>query len=149
MGNVIYHAGPQNEEKQKLDMLVNQTDRVLYRIKSTFPFDFFPDELVIDISKISLISRIFILSHQIRITNIANILDSTIITGPIFATLQIAERVPNQPPIIIHYLIKKHALKANQLIQGLQIASQSQIDLTKIPDKELIIYIENIGKTKI
>src|SRR5687768_6675998 len=44
-----------NTQEGRLDEVVAGTGRVLFQAKSIFPFDFFPDELVVDENKISFI----------------------------------------------------------------------------------------------
>src|SRR5690348_14171043 len=120
---------PEKKEKEKLQSLIDKPQKPLLVISTVFPFDFFPDTLVIETIKVHLISRHFFASEQIHSFLVKGIADVFVETGPIFATLNILLQMvtrENQQTQIKN-LWKHDAVKARDIIQGLIIASRENI----------------------
>lgn len=60
-------VAPSENDRQlkKLNNLINNSHRILYEAASVFPFDFFPDRIVIDENKINIIHGVFFYSNKI------------------------------------------------------------------------------------
>lgn len=135
-------------DKQKFDNLVNRSQQTLYEIKSVFPFDFFPNTLTIDIDKITVKFKQFFSSVEIRSINISNISQVYVDSGPLFATMYVADQVivDESSRMRIPYLKKDEAMKARRIIQGLIIAKKSEIDLNNINDEDMLEKVEELGR---
>src|SRR5258708_7965897 len=77
------------EQSANFEKLIKKSDRVLLKIKSVFPFEFFPDSIVIDESKVSIIHRIFFWTAAIQSIPIQHVQDVEVDTSILFATLKI------------------------------------------------------------
>lgn len=131
----------------KFDSLVRGCRRMLFRISAIFPFDLFPDEIIIDECKVSVVFREFFFSDDIHSINIEQIRDVDVETGPFFAKLQIVPDGYPSKPLIVRYLSKKQAYRARSIIQGLMVAKRNNIDLGKIDEPDLAGKLESLGRT--
>lgn len=136
------------KSNQKLDELVNSTGQVLYRLKAVFPFDFFPTEIIIDKNKVNLIFNEFFFSKHIHSVMVTDVTDVMVETNLFFATLKIIDKFFNANSIDVGYLNKDEAMMARRIIQGLVVAQQQQIDLSKVQGDDLVKKIEQLGKER-
>lgn len=139
------------EQSEKFEKLIQKSDRVLLRIKSVFPFELFPDTIVIDESKVNIIHRIFFWTAAIQSIPIAHIQDIEVDTSVLFATLKI---LPSGFSVVsmtenwlkVNYLWRNDALRARRIISGLLIASREGVDLIKVDSINFVKKIEQLGK---
>lgn len=138
------------EAKQKVEKIEKRSDNVLMRIKAVFPFDLFPNTLIIDANKVTIIDSIFFASESVISILLEEITDVTVDSNFFLAKLNITySHHPLRPE---HYSIpalrKKEALKAKDIIQGLLVLRISEgIDLSKLKPDEIVKQLEGIGKT--
>lgn len=135
------------EEKSKLVLedLVEQAPTVLYKVKSIFPFDFFPDEIVIDTHKLNIINRIFFFSDSVASIPYSSIGDVQLETSIFFASLKVVTTALTRNLVTIRYLSKSKATRARRIILGLMVMEKEGVDLKKIDPKEIMKEVERIG----
>lgn len=131
-------------QQEKLNDLVDNTKVTLCHITTVFPFDLFPDDIVIDPLKVIVTKRAFFATEQIYIIPLEDIRYVAIETSPFFSTLRIIH-TKSITPLLIKPLFKQHAMKAGNIIQGLLVTREKQVDLSKIPPKESAPKIEALG----
>lgn len=131
-----------------LNELVDRAHTVLYKTKSVFPFDFFPDEISISLTKITIVNRQFFSSGSTQSVYIRDIMDVIVDSGPFFATLKIVDVSFAENKLTVEYLSKTDALKARRIIEGLTVASKMNIDLTKVNKKHLVNHIQELGTVR-
>ncbi len=137
-----------SEEKastQKLDEMVEMVGKPLLQIRTVFPFVLFPNEIIIDIHKISIVYRHFFASEQIHSVLIRDISDVLVETSPFFATLKIIDIGYTDNSIDIAYLKKSEGNLARRVIQGLAMAHKNNVDLTKVERQDLVEKLESLG----
>lgn len=127
----------QRRHEDRFDHAVVQSNMVLFACKSVFPFDFFPNEVIIDINKITLIDREFFMSGGIQSIYLKDIYDVEIETGPFFSTLIISNTYFTANKLEVKYLKKKDAVKLREIMLGLICANKVGIDLTKLDKTNL------------
>lgn len=132
---------------QKLASLLKGSKRILLKIASMFPFDFFPDEITIDEYKVNVVSHEFFFSEDIHSITIEMIKDIEVAAGPFFATLKIVPDGYPGNPLVIRFLKKGEAIRAQRIIQGLMVARKQGIDPAKLDNPDFIESIEALGKT--
>ena len=76
-------GSPLTYVQESLGDLIKKSQSVLLKISSTFPFDLFPDSLVVDENKVSIIHRDFMTEHVHSIL-IEDITDITVNTSIFF-----------------------------------------------------------------
>lgn len=145
------HDPPKIDHKQqnteRLEDLIDKTQPLL-RIRTSIPLDPFPNEIVIDANKVSIIYRYFFASENIHSVFIKDISDVLVETSLIFSTLKIVDVGFTENSIDINYLKTKDALKARRIIQGLVVAQKNGIDLSKCEQSEIADKVEELGSVK-
>jgi hypothetical protein len=138
-----------NSNHKRLGEMADRSQRVLMRISSKRPFDLFPDSLIIDENKISLVHREFGLT-DVHIVFIENISYVTINTSLVAATLSITDSTSERFPQIlsVQWLKKEEAVKARKLIHGLMAAKKVGINFAEFNAYELVSECERLGEVK-
>ena len=138
----------QNKEKGKLDNQAQMTTNRLFRMKAVGPFDFFPNKVVIEEKQVILYYKQFFFTTQEYHILVPDILIPVIENSLLFATLKIEIGVggyqQNPPPI--HFLPKKEALLAKQIIMGLLVCYKEDISLEGLDNEEKIDKLIEIGR---
>jgi len=143
------HAKTDHVALSQLDDLAQSDSRPLYVLTGVWPFDFFPTKIVIDRKKITFRDQLFFFTSQSQSILIADVMSVMVDTGLLFSSLSVIDRHFPQDTIVVKYLRDHEAKKARRLIQGLILADKENIDLTNVPDDQLIEKLEEIGKTRL
>lgn len=122
--------------------------KVLYQLKSVFPFDPFPMTLTIEPTVIHVVDQSFFFSHAILTLSIRDLLTVELDTGLFFATLKFQQAPPIQPALEYNLFWKSQALKARRIIQGLIIVNKEKLEIPDMPIPELNEYLEKMGSTQ-
>lgn len=130
---------------EKLEEMVKMTEEPILQIQTVFPFVIFPNEIIVDVNKVSIIYRQFFYSKQVHSVLIKDISDVIVETNLFFATLKIVDIGYTENSIDINYLKRKEGGLARRIIQGLVMAHKHGIDLTKVDKKNLVNQIESLG----
>lgn len=129
--------------------LVSKSNRILTSISShAFPFDFFPDTINVEDSRLTIINRHFLSSevHSIDIKNISNIfINKTIF----FSQLVIISKTFEENQIKIRYLRNKEAVFVRRIIEGLRVFESKQITTSGYTKDELLSKLEELSTTQI
>lgn len=147
----VGETNPQNgtrKELEKLEKLGETATRELYRVTSFFPLDFFPDTVIIDTTKVSIIHRIFFYSQTITGIFIKDVINVTITSSLLFATVTIQLSPLQVQPLPINYVKKNDALRLRRIIMGLRACLNEKIDLGKLSTTELLPFVEDIGRSR-
>jgi len=139
--------GEAKKEIEKLEQLIKSSS-VLLNISTVFPFDLFPDNIVIDKEKVNIIYREFFGSGQVQSILIKDINSLDMESSIFFATLRMTIRGDPQHQILIRYLKRDDAIQARKIIQGLITSDREGVELEKIPDGDLARKLEELGETR-
>jgi hypothetical protein len=135
----------QYQERQKLKDMADNASEVLITATAVFPFDFFPNSITVDRSKVTLHKRIFFGHADAISVQIEDLLNAEVETGPLFATLKVYTRIPNITPLTIRYLPRKAAIDVQNLLEGFTIARAREIDCSAIPRQDLARQLIRLG----
>lgn len=130
----------------KFQKLLNQTENILFKASTLFPFDLFPDEISIDGHKVNVVIHEFFLSNDIHSISIEMIRDIQVDTGPFLASLTIIPDGYPAHPIIVNNLKKKDAIKAQKIIQGLMLIKRQRMNTSNLTPSDSI-DLERLGHT--
>lgn len=133
---------------EKLNVLASRSTRLLMRIHAVFPFNFFPDELILDENSITHRENRFFYTTQIRSISYEDIFNVTVEYGIVFGQLAVADKFFIQQPIVIHHLRQQDARRARRIINGMIIVKKEKVDATAIPLNLLIAKAEELGRAK-
>lgn len=141
------HSPEQLEATKKLNGLADGASRILLDIKAVFPFDLFPDQVTIDETKVTIHSRYFFFTKEVRSIELKDIFNVSVSQGVLFSKLEITDRFFSQEPFTVEYLWKSDAEKARRIIQGLIIAKKENVDVHDLPMEEVVSKVDRIGKS--
>lgn len=133
---------------KKVDFLIKRSDEVVYRIKSVFPFDFFPDEVIVDRTKIDILYGMFFATREIMSILIENIYEVTIDYSLFFATLRFRVIGYQVDPPPIYFLKKNEAIRLRHIVTGLILAHKDKLDLRELTIEEVRDKMERIGTAR-
>lgn len=137
------------DAKKELDVLASRSDKILLEVHGLFPFDFFPDTLRIDANKVNIIIKTFFMTETATSVLIKEIMDVRV-ESSLFLGKLIIDYGPHPLKISTVYvpsLLKKDALKAKEIIEGLLVVYRAEnIDTTKLKPEETIDEIKQIGE---
>jgi hypothetical protein len=112
-------------------------DKELFRLKAVWPFDFFPNELLIREKSVSVIQRYFIVSN-IETILVKDIGLVTINDGLILAALIISYKAPHED-LQISKLPRSKAYQAKALLNKLMIAENSPAGKEKELENDFLL----------
>lgn len=137
---------PEPEKGEDLRNLVARSHETLASITTVFPFTLFPDTLLLDRTKITIIKRNFFFSSEIMSIRIEDILNVTSGIGPFFGSITIASRVlSSEDHFTINYFWRHDAVHMKHLIQGYVIAQHNGIDTKHLERRELLSTLNELG----
>lgn len=135
-----------NDEEPKLEEVVRRSSEVLARANTVFPLTIFPDTVVVDRTKVTIIRRDFFWSSDTISFRIEDVLNVSATVGPFFGSLTIASRVMSTTDHFqIRHLWRSDAVRLKHLIQGYVIAQHNRIDIAELPREELIETLTSLG----
>lgn len=141
-------AGKAEKNRQAVDDMVSNSNRVLLRVYTVFPWDLFPSSLVVEETRLTVIHR-QLFSSQIYSVDIKNISNILVDSGILFAQLTIVSDTFAENQIVINRLWKKDAIFMRRIIEGLRMFVEKDIDTTDYTVKELISKLKELSTTKI
>lgn len=140
-------ATKKEEDRQTVSDLIKKSNRCIISISSLFPWDFFPNTIEVEESRVTVMFRQFLASqsHSVDIKDISNVF---IESSYFFASLRIVSRTFIQNDITIGHLEAKKAHKVQMVIEGLRTFAEHNIDTSNYEVKELIAKIEEFHTNK-
>ncbi len=134
------------EDAEKLKRIVKRSHQVLASARTVFPITLFPDSIIVDRTKISIIKRDFFWTSNVISFQIEDVLNVGCAVGPLFGSLTIASRVMSTVDHFqINYLWRNEAIFMKHLIQGYIIAKHNKLATDKLTKKELIETLCELG----
>jgi hypothetical protein len=137
--------------EHSLSQIVQRSKAVLVHISAVFPFDLFPDHLVVDENKVNVIHRDFFEIEHLHSILIEDVTNVTLDIGFVFATLHITDS--NNPRFPVEYslrfLRKEDARIARNVIQGLMSAKREGVELPTDNKSSTAEGIFDVGDTQL
>jgi len=134
--------------KKEINTLVKKSERKLLEVKSVFPFDFFPDRVVVDDQKVNLVFGLFLFSDHVFPIQYKDLRSITVTTGLFFGSLFFDVQGFEENPQRVNFLWREDAIRARRIIMGLLVAAREGIDLSKLPTDELVGKANTIGAAR-
>lgn len=133
------------ETKEKLEKIAQQS-KIVFRARSAFPFQLFPDEVIVETDKITVVHRTLLFKkvHPVPLENMTSI---AVTRGILFASVSFEITGFDENPGNITHLWPETAAKIKRYVVGLIQARKQNVDLSLISADEIRDYVEDIGKT--
>lgn len=157
---VTEHIKEERKEVAKMNAIIKnisqKDDVILFKAKTVFPFDFFPDTIIIDTIKISIITKTFFASQQVVTVSIKDLVDVELETAFFLSNVVISylPKVDTPTGMIkphehrVDLLKNTDAMRIKNILKGIQLAQREGIDVAKIKPEELTEFIEKVGTIK-
>lgn len=142
------YAEKTENNRQVVADMVNSSNRILLKVSSLFPWDFFPNSIIVEETRVTIIHR-ELFSSQVHSVDIKNISNIFIGTGILFAQLTLVSDTFTQNKIVINRLRKKDAILVRRIIEGLRMFVKENIDTTNYTPRELVSKLKELSTTKI
>ncbi|HEY0965473.1 MAG TPA: hypothetical protein VGE13_03260 [Candidatus Saccharimonadales bacterium] len=141
-------GGKQTENDESINAIVKYSHQVLASARTVLlPWSPFPDSVIVDRSKVTIIKQTFFWSSETITIRIEDILNVTSTLGPLFGSITISSRVMNSTD---HFEIdsfwRKDAIYLKQIIQGYMIALHSKVDTSRLSKDELVHTLLQLGR---
>lgn len=145
---VTKNTEKKTKDESKLDQTEIGAHRILFRARTVFPFDLFPDEIVIDENKVDLVYGVFFWSRQVVSVSINDLNGAISMTNIFFGSLELEVRGYDRNPIPIKYLWNKDANRARRIVNGLVACVKQGVDTSNLNLKSAKDKIEDIGSAR-
>lgn len=140
------------EAKHKLDAISKRHDIELLRVSTVFPFSLFPDTMIIDTTKMTIIKTQFFATEQVTTIPLKEISDTTMQTALFLASVTFQYMPQTSSPgvtapvfVTINALKRKDAIRIKSIIKGTLVAKAEGIDIAKLPPDKVVEMIEKLG----
>lgn len=135
-----------DEPEPSLRSIVERSHEVLAQATTIFPFKLFPDTVIVDRTKVTIIKRNFFWSEDVVSIRIEDVLNAKSGVDLFFGSLNVSSRVMNSTDhYLIKFLWKRDAMHLKHLIQGYVIAQHNDIDVSHLSRDELIKTLCELG----
>jgi len=138
---------PKTEQKAPLDELADESNVVLFHIKTVFPITPIPSSVIVDKHKVSIVKRGFLRVKQVFTVNHEDISSVEADVGPFLASIVINTRFFAPKPLSLNYLSKKEAIQARRIINGLLVARANKTEIDLIDLTKTRQQLIELGKT--
>lgn len=139
---VVSNTGFNTKQAQTLREVKNE----VLRIKAVWPFDFFPDELIIEEKRIVVNRRHFFLFNTIDTIPISNIFVFEVTHALFFSSIYIKGGEFGGIEVEIKWLKLKDAKRAKQIVDGLYMREKGLIEVKERDPKRRMEIIKKIGE---
>jgi hypothetical protein len=143
---VAMNASHQDRSIVELQNKVRQSHQVLAIVRTVFPLTLFPDSVVVDRTKVTIIHRTFFWSAETISFQIEDILNVSASVGPFFGSLTVASRVMSTiDHFQVHHLWRHDAIVLKHIIQGYIIAKNNKMNTDHLSPGELVALLSELG----
>lgn len=133
-------------DEEKLKEIVQKSNEIICDARAVWPFDFFPNDIMLDRTKVTIIERTFFWSKNTMSFRVEDILNVSVATGPIFGAITIASRVMSTVDhFTVAFLWRGDAVYLKSILQGYIIAQQNKIEVSHLEHDALIEMLLELG----
>lgn len=134
------------EKHEDLEQVVQESNEVLATFRGVFPFDIFPDEVIIDKQSITIIRHFFIGISQRVNSHFDDLVNSEVNLGPFFGSINVYSKYFTEGVERVNWLSRDGAQALHEILQGLLITRKEGVDLKDLSREEIIFKLRQIGK---
>lgn len=110
---------PVDKQKPKVEVSSKQKEEPIFKARSVFPFELFPDELLVFKNRLTLVKNLGPGMTQVRHMHLHEIAQVEADCGPIFGHLHVIPKLRTEEPLTIERLWRKKTLEARDFIENL------------------------------
>lgn len=134
------------QEQEQLMQVIEKSNEILAKATTVFPLSIFPDTIILDRTKLTVIKRNFFFSEQVMSIRIEDILNVSATVGPFFGSVTIATRVMSSDDhFMIRNFTRSDAQHLKHMIQGYVIARHNNIACDHLTHDQLVDTLRELG----
>jgi hypothetical protein len=130
-----------------LDVLVQQASQVIFETQTVFPFDLFPNKVIICVDKIIINYRGLFGRDQYSLL-LENVTGARVTHNLYFSSLHIETFGIKDPPTPVYYLRNRDARLARRYILALIECKKAGVDLSGYDVEEVREKLRKLGKVR-
>ena len=130
---------------EKKILPVSEASRELFRAKGVWPFDFFPDELIIEEKRIIVKRNMFPFFSTISTIPINNFLIFELTHSIFFSSVFIKGAYGDNLSTSFCWLTHKDAQQAKEIVDGLRLKESESLEVMERNKKRLIMALQMLG----
>lgn len=139
-------SGLSTADIKTLKTIVRHSKEEIARVQTVFPFTLFPDDIILDRTKITIIKRNFFWSAEVISIRIEDIFNVSSSVGPFLGSITVSSRIMNSVDHFeIDRLWRRDAIEVKTLIQGYMIAKHNNVELDHLTVEEMIETLQEFG----
>lgn len=136
------------DEKPTIDEVLEESNIVLAKFRGVWPFDFFPDEIIIDKQAVTIVRHWFFGVGQKITCHFDDLVNAEVNVGPFFGSLNIYSKYFTDGVEHVKWFSASDARRIHAILQGLLIAKKEGVDLKTVPNEEILGKLYEIGTHK-
>jgi hypothetical protein len=118
---------------------ITQVNESLLRFSAVFPLELFPDEVILDRLKISIIKRDFIISKRTITIPLTATVSVKTFRGPLTSQIEVQDtRTFKQGPIKVRNMMNSDASRFRQIVEGIVIGMRQGINFMEMSKEEML-----------
>jgi len=126
------------ENKADLDKIARDSHDELARFHGVWPFDLFPDEIIINRTNVTIVRHYFFFVSEKMICHFEDLVNSHVNVGPFFGSIAIFSKYFTDGEEDLHWFSRTNAEKVHAILQGLLIVKKEGVDISNVPKEEII-----------
>lgn len=151
----VSHAKAHEEAKRKFENISDRHDLEVMRAKTVFPFDLFPDDIIIDTTKVTIVKKQMFATEHVMTIPLKDLSDIHVQTALFLASITIKYMPHSSNPGMLEpvearvvNLRRQDAIRAKNILKGILVAQSEEIDFTKLAPEEIVNMIEKFGNSE-
>ncbi|MEO5691141.1 MAG: hypothetical protein ABIQ64_03060 [Candidatus Saccharimonadales bacterium] len=137
------------QDDDDIEDMINRSNEVLVKATTVFPLTPFPDTVILDRTKLTVIRRNFFFSEDVMSIRIEDILNVSANIGPFFGSITIATRVMSTDDhFTIYNFLREDVMHLKHMIHGYVIARHNNIPCDHLTHEQLVHTLQELGHEK-
>lgn len=141
--------------RQKLENIVDRHEVELIRARAVFPFDLFPDIVIVDTTKVTIVRKQMFATEAIITIPLKDVADTHVQTALFLASVTIAYMPHSTSPGMlkpeeesVSCLKRSDAIAIKNILKGVLVAAAEEIDLARLTPEEVASVISRFGHSE-
>jgi hypothetical protein len=136
---------PKLDELARLHKAVGHSEEIILKVKAIFPLDLFPDTIIMDRQKLTVVNRTFFNSAHTVSVQLKNIRNVESELGPLYGSVTITSKQFANNTYTIKHLRRSDIVNLQRSVQGAMVAHEEKIDTSKIHAGQLRGLLHKLG----
>ncbi len=137
------------QDDEDMEVMISKSNEVLVKATTVFPLTPFPDTVILDRTKLTVIRRNFFFSEDVMSIRIEDILNVSANIGPFFGSITIATRVMSTDDhFTIYNFWREDVMHLKHMIHGYVIARHNNIPCDHLTLEQLVHTLQELGHEK-